>query len=295
MLVDSSETARRFYALALRSQGYEIISAPHADSLEEILRMQQPLLILMDMKLPGTSPYDLCRRLRAEFPGLPIILLAERGGDVQPVEQRWAISRGASDLLHKHPDQIEPLLIKINQLTRGLSSIDRQALRSALQGLQAPLQRAPLPPLVAQPGPVIIQHPQEPTKTGQGIFNTLQNAWQSMQTKPEATNGEVVVRYRGSVVSRRPASSPTQAQDLEIVRKPEPIPEPALPPPVVMYRGSAVNPTDIPPPAPSELPAATLPQVVGIDLEDLDENQPHKRRRRESNLSSYRLRGARSL
>jgi len=292
MLVDSSETARRFYALALRSQGYEIISAPHTDGLEEILRMQEPLLVLVDMKLPGSSPYDLCRQIHAQFPNLPIILLAERDGAVEPVEQRWAISRGASDLLQKHPDQIEPLLLKINQLTRGLSSVDRPALRSALQALQAPVQRAPLPPLTAQPGPVIIQHPQEPAKTG--IFNTLQNAWQSIQTKPETKPeaGETVVRYRGSIVSRRPAPSPTQ--DLEVVRKPEPIPEPALPPPVVVYRGSAVNPTNTLPALP-EPPAATPPQAIDLDEEDLDENQPRKRRRRESNLGSYRLRGARSL
>ncbi|WP_287128218.1 response regulator [Candidatus Cyanaurora vandensis] len=215
MVLDSSDMGRRFYALALRSQGYEVVVGSELRDLDQALTLHTPLVLLLDMKLPGLSPYSLCGQLQTSFPALSVLLLVERDTPLAAVEQRWAISRGAADLLLKNPAQVEAVLVRVNQLIRGISSVDRQTLRSALQGLQPTLAPRPLLPSPVH-GPVLIPSPAAPLASRSRFLNGLQNAWLAIQTKaPEVPTPlpiEPVVRYRGTIIHRPEISLPVELE-----------------------------------------------------------------------------------
>ncbi len=276
LLIDASPHARRMFTLALRSQGYEVMAVERADQIDSAIQETQPALILMDMKLTGASPYDICGRVRAKYAQLPLVLMAEREHSVEPVEQRWALSRGATDFVRKAPDQIEAILLRINQLVRSLSSVDRRSLQSALQALQT----RPTPVVVQDP--VLVQRTTERT----GFLGSLQNAFSSIQTRsnPQPTNEleEGSVRYRGQVINRN-QSAP---KDPLPVSTPEGDPQAA-------YRGAMINRPPVPAPGPvptEELTEATLQENEGPET---NLTTPRRKRRRDNSLATYNFRSSR--
>ncbi|WP_218081524.1 response regulator [Anthocerotibacter panamensis] len=299
VLIDSSQASRRLFTLALRSQGYEVLAAAHTEGIEQTLALHRPGLLLLDMKLQGASPYDICGRLRTQFPTVPIVLLAERDTAIQPVEQRWAVSRGATDLLLKSLDNLEPILLRVNQLVRSLSIVDRTALLSALQTLQS----ANLP--ATNPTP---QH-QPPTNPGKastpksgGLLTNLQNAWNALQTKapevPEMTTEVAEVRYRGTIIRQAIAVEPA----LELVQLPSP-PVPVdnwLPASTAQFEAPALTHEPVDPwfPAPADAPgsvSAPSSQINESTDEDPDPTQPRRRRRRDTSNTTYNFRSSRAI
>jgi len=98
-----------------------VVISPTLAAVEEVVRTYEPAAVILDMKLVGANAYDLSGKWRALYSNLAIILLAERDTSIQPAEQRWAINRGATDLLVKHPAQVEALMLRANQLVRSIS------------------------------------------------------------------------------------------------------------------------------------------------------------------------------
>jgi CheY-like chemotaxis protein len=142
------------------------------------------------MMLHGGNPFELCGRLRQQFPQLPIILLSERPNGIQPVEQRWAVGRGATDLIAKNLDDPEPLLLRVNQLARNLSAVNHEALTSARTALQQPKPNLPIA------APQLIQRPKN------GLLQSLINALQSAAAPPDEAAPKSV-RYRGTNVPNK--------------------------------------------------------------------------------------------
>ena len=54
--------------------GYQTLTAPNGQTALELVAMEQPDLVLLDVKMPGMSGYEVCQRIR-EFSTTPIIML----------------------------------------------------------------------------------------------------------------------------------------------------------------------------------------------------------------------------
>jgi DNA-binding response OmpR family regulator len=72
---------------------------------------EAPDVMVLDLKLPGLDGFGVLGRVRADMPGLPVILLTGQGSTREGME---GMRLGAYDFMVK-PLDIETLVAKINQ------------------------------------------------------------------------------------------------------------------------------------------------------------------------------------
>ncbi len=93
---DFLDAARRI----LESAGYQVLAASGAQEALEAVRGRDISLAVLDVNLPGTDGYELCRELREGHAGLdlPVLFLSVRGGlrDIL-----YGVTLGARDYLAK--------------------------------------------------------------------------------------------------------------------------------------------------------------------------------------------------
>src|SRR5216110_3448398 len=84
-----------------------------------LLRRGRFDVVLLDVMLPGTDGFEVCRRLRAtpELAALPVIMLTARGDDVDKIV---GLELGADDYLAK-PFNPRELLARIRAVLRRAS------------------------------------------------------------------------------------------------------------------------------------------------------------------------------
>jgi two-component system alkaline phosphatase synthesis response regulator PhoP len=103
----------------LRSEGYDVASATDGPSGLRLATGAAWDVILLDVMLPGKGGFDVCRDLRQQGVGTPVIMLTARG---QVVDKVLGLKLGADDYLTKPFDMME-LLARIEvQLRRAPAS-----------------------------------------------------------------------------------------------------------------------------------------------------------------------------
>ena len=105
-VVDDDHSVRRSLTRLLRSAGYQAEGyASAADFLAHVPR-DGPACVLIDVRMPDMSGFDLFRQLQEQSPALPAVFITGHG-DTAMADR--AITAGASDFLVKPID--EPLLL----------------------------------------------------------------------------------------------------------------------------------------------------------------------------------------
>ncbi len=89
------------YLLAIRvileGIGYEILTAGDGRTAIECTAVEQPDLVLLDVKLPDLTGYEVCERIR-EFSAVPIIMLTALSNETDKVR---GLESGADDYVTK--------------------------------------------------------------------------------------------------------------------------------------------------------------------------------------------------
>ena len=119
LLVDDDPQLIRLVRANLESVGYRVLVAMNAHSALEIVDMEIPALILLDIMLPEIDGYELCQRIR-EFSDVPIIMLTAKVEDVDKVR---GLKSGADDYLTK-PFNVQELLARIEAVLRRTGPSD---------------------------------------------------------------------------------------------------------------------------------------------------------------------------
>jgi CheY-like chemotaxis protein len=68
LVVDDDELIRELLRTAFTRVGYAVRSASNAEEALNILEEEPHAVMFLDLKLPGMSGLDLCRKVRAEHP-----------------------------------------------------------------------------------------------------------------------------------------------------------------------------------------------------------------------------------
>jgi DNA-binding response OmpR family regulator len=114
LVVEDEPAIRRGLLDVLAHHGFE---ATGAATGEEGLRAGLSgahELVVLDLMLPGLSGFEVCERLRAELPRLPILMLTARGAEDDVLR---GFRAGADDYVTK-PFSLAQLLARVNALLR---------------------------------------------------------------------------------------------------------------------------------------------------------------------------------
>jgi len=98
LIVDDEANVRKVLGAMLEQAGYLSLRADSAEQALELLRSQDPDLVLTDLRMPGMDGISLLTRVRQEFPEIPVVLLTAHGSVETAVD---AMKRGAHDFLTK--------------------------------------------------------------------------------------------------------------------------------------------------------------------------------------------------
>lgn len=121
LIVEDEADIRDLVRHHVEREGFRALVAADADEAIEIARRERPVLVVLDLMLPGGDGYDVCRALRAEprAPGIPIIMLTARASEVDRV---LGLELGADDYVTK-PFSPRELMARIRAvLRRGRSA-----------------------------------------------------------------------------------------------------------------------------------------------------------------------------
>lgn len=122
LVVDDDPGVREFAAVALASAGFPTKTAASGEEALADARETRPALVVLDVRLPGVSGYEILRRLREELgPELPVIFLSGERRD--PFDRAAGLLLGADDYLVK-PFAPESLLARVQGI---LARVERTA------------------------------------------------------------------------------------------------------------------------------------------------------------------------
>jgi DNA-binding response OmpR family regulator len=114
LIVEDERAVARGLQYGLASEGFTVLWAETGQRALELARSQDPDLILLDVRLPDVSGFDVCRQLRAEGRRLPILMLTARDEEVDKV---LGLELGADDYVVK-PYSLRELISRIRALLR---------------------------------------------------------------------------------------------------------------------------------------------------------------------------------
>jgi two-component system response regulator VicR len=126
LIVEDERAVARGLEYSLNSEGFTVLWADTGGRALELARSQDPDLVLLDIRLPDISGFDVCRQLRAEGKRMPILILTARDEEVDKV---LGLELGADDYV------VKPFSL------RELTSRVRALLRRAYGDLATPLPR----------------------------------------------------------------------------------------------------------------------------------------------------------
>jgi DNA-binding response OmpR family regulator len=120
LLVEDDDAIAEPLVGALTREGYRVDRAANgAEALARGLEAAHDLVIL-DLGLPDIDGIEVCRRLRAALPALPILMLTAR---VEEVDAVVGLDAGADDYVSK-PFRVGELLARLRALLRRTGAED---------------------------------------------------------------------------------------------------------------------------------------------------------------------------
>jgi DNA-binding response OmpR family regulator len=105
----------------LESRGYEVLTARDGQAALDLTASEQPDLVVLDIKMPSMSGYEVCQRIR-DFSTVPIIMLTALAEDADKVK---GLELGADDYVTK-PFSASELLARIQAVLRRVELSGRQ-------------------------------------------------------------------------------------------------------------------------------------------------------------------------
>jgi two-component system, OmpR family, response regulator VicR len=118
LVVEDDSAVARGLEYGLKAEGFHVVVAGTGRSALELARGTKekpaPHLVLLDIRLPDMSGFDVCRVLREEGRALPILMLTARDEEVDKV---LGLELGADDYIVK-PFSLRELLSRVRAALR---------------------------------------------------------------------------------------------------------------------------------------------------------------------------------
>jgi twitching motility two-component system response regulator PilH len=114
LIVDDSPAEVRLMQSVLDKGGYFSVAIHDPLRLEQVIDMERPSLILMDVVMPQRNGFQACRELKGNnaYANIPVILVSSKNGES---DRFWAKRQGADDYVTK-PFTSEELIGAVRKL-----------------------------------------------------------------------------------------------------------------------------------------------------------------------------------
>ena len=114
LVVEDQPRIVRLVREVLKAVGYQVLVAGDGQRALEMVSLEQPDLIILDILLPGgMDGYEICRRVR-EFSSVPVIMLTAKARDADILA---GFDAGADDYLTK-PFNAKELIARVKAVLR---------------------------------------------------------------------------------------------------------------------------------------------------------------------------------
>jgi two-component system response regulator MprA len=169
LVVDDEPGVRESVSGALRLAGYEVSVAENGLSALDLVRLDQPDAIVLDLMMPRMDGLETCRRLRAEGHRLPVLMLTARDGAPDRTD---GLTAGADDFLVK-PFALPELLERLRALLRHRPTADGFSLHPISRVLARDDHEVTLNPTEYRIMATFLDYPARPLNRGE----LLEHVW----------------------------------------------------------------------------------------------------------------------
>ena len=124
MVLEDESSIRSFLVINLRRSGYEPIEAETGEEAFRQLQLHPDInLALLDIMLPDTDGFEVCRKIRASGSKMGIIMLTARS---QEMDKVTGLMTGADDYVTKPLASIAELTARVDALYRRVGGGDNE-------------------------------------------------------------------------------------------------------------------------------------------------------------------------
>ncbi len=121
LVVDDEALLVKGTRFNLMNEGYQVITGSDGLEAVQLVRSEEPDLVVLDVMMPGMDGLTACSKIR-EFSDVPIILLTAK---VEDMDKLMGFEHGADDYLTK-PFNILELKARIRALLRRAGSAEKK-------------------------------------------------------------------------------------------------------------------------------------------------------------------------
>ncbi len=116
LIVDDSPAEVRLMQSVLDHAGYASVAIHDPTRLEQMIEMEHPSLILMDVVMPERNGFQACRELKgnADYSQIPVVMVSSKNSES---DKFWAKQQGADAYVVK-PFNTDELLRTVSRLLR---------------------------------------------------------------------------------------------------------------------------------------------------------------------------------
>jgi DNA-binding NarL/FixJ family response regulator len=124
LVADEDGSSRRELTSLLEGVGYEVTTVSSGGRALQAAGEIEPSIVLLEIPLGDLSGYEVCRTLRAQSPGLPIVFVS--GARTESYDRVAGLLLGADDYVVK-PYAADELLTRVRNLVRRSAASTRAA------------------------------------------------------------------------------------------------------------------------------------------------------------------------
>ncbi len=114
LVVDDEESILTLIKYNLEKAGLRAITAENGERALEIIKEENPDLIILDIMLPGIDGVEICKRLRKEDYHIPILMLTAKDEEIDKI---LGLEIGADDYMTK-PFSTRELMARVKAMLR---------------------------------------------------------------------------------------------------------------------------------------------------------------------------------
>lgn len=119
LLVEDEESIRGFLRINFQRENFQVIECENGEEGIRKALIEKPDIAILDVMLPGIDGFEVCQKLRENFPRMGIIMLTAKGEDMDKI---MGLQFGADDYVLKPFNPLE-ITLRVKALMRRLEGV----------------------------------------------------------------------------------------------------------------------------------------------------------------------------